>query len=167
MINSEDVVLCPVTPNDYELILAWRNNRKINFGFYSQATGHEISWEEHVAWLKSRNEDWLNFMIWFHGRRIGAVTIGNLDHWAPEIGYYIGEITLWGQGIGTEAVRNALYYLWSLCGKKWARTTIIDENAGSIRVCEKLGFKKIGPARPGESWYQTDLQLLFAPPKQE
>lgn len=161
------VSLVKAKESDYELMLAWRNNPLINKGFYSQRGAHFITWDEHTQWLGNLNKDWRIFMIYSKEHRIGVVSIANLDHWAPEIGYYIGEVTLWRMGLATSAVWEALRYLWDCHGKQWARTTILDDNTASIRVCEKLGFQKLGPARPGESWYQTDLQLLFSPPKRD
>lgn len=84
------------------------------------------------------------------------VTIGQMEHWSPEIGYYIGEVSLWGKGIGKEAVKLALDYLHQN-GKEYCHTTILDNNERSIRLVKSLGFEYLGPAREGESWYQKKL----------
>jgi len=143
-----------VTKNDWELMMAWRSDPEIYQGFYSQR--EPLTWEEHIAWIESRNSDWRTFIIEYEGRRIGVVTLQNLDSWIPEIGYYMGEKSLWGEGIGKEAVKLGLEYI-KLCGRDYARTTIKDDNERSIRLIKSLKFRLLGPAREGESWYQAKL----------
>ena len=89
-------------------------------------------------------------------REVGIVTIGQLDHWSPEIGYYIGEVSLWGKGFGKEAVSLALDWLKEH-GKEYCHTTIMDDNERSIQLIKSLRFEYLGKAREGESWYQRRL----------
>lgn len=144
--------------SDLPLIMAWRSNPLCYQGFYTQK--QPLSWEEHINWWKSRNKDWREFLIVLvegtHVRDIGIVTIGQLDHWSPEVGYVIGEVSLWGKGFGKEAVRLACDWL-RMMGKEYCHTTIKDKNLRSIRLIKNLGFKRLGKAREGESWYQKKL----------
>jgi len=151
-----DIYLREVTEQDYELMLAWRNDKEISLGFYSQAEGKTISWEEHLNWIESRNKDWRTFIIIYENRRIGVLTIGQLDHWCPEIGYYIGEKSLWGKGIVKAAIRLGLEHI-KKNGKEYAHTTVKDDNIRSNRVLKSLGFEQTGEAREGETWYQKKL----------
>jgi diamine N-acetyltransferase len=151
-----DISLRLATEQDYELMLAWRNDREISLGFYSQGGEKIISWEEHLNWIKSRNKDWRTFIIIYKNRRIGVFTIGQLDHWCPEIGYYIGEKSLWGKGIIKEAIKLGLEYIKNY-GKEYAHSSVKDNNPRSIRVLKSLGFEQTGSAREGETWYQKKL----------
>ena len=146
-----EVLLREATTNDLELIMAWRSNPLVYQGFYQQGT--PLTWEEHISWWHSRNRDWRTFIIEYESRKVGVVTIGNLDSWAPELGWYIGEVSLWGKGIGKEAVGLGLDYIKSQ-NKKYARATILDDNERSIKLAKSLGFEKLGKARQGESWWQ-------------
>ena len=137
-------------------MLEWRNVPEVMAGLYSQKDGKKITWKEHVKWFQSRNQDWRTFMIIYNDMPVGTLTIGNLDHWAAEIGWLIGEPLLWGRGIGKEAVRLGLKYI-KVYGRQYARTTILDNNERSITLATGLGFKRLGPAREGESWYQAKL----------
>lgn len=143
--------------SDRELVLAWRNNPLCMAGCYTQGFGnpHPITWEEHAAWWSSRR-NWKEFIIEYKGRKIGVLTIGQLDYWEPEIGIVIGETTLWGLGLGKMALERACDYLRE-CGRKYTRTTILDNNKRSIKLFEGVGYKKIAPARPGESLYRKVL----------
>jgi len=138
--------------------MAWRSNPLIFQGFYSQK--EPLTWEEHIEWWHSRNQDWRMFIICLKEetdiREIGLVSIGQLDHWSPEIGYFIGEISLWGKGYGGEAVKLACEWLKTK-GKQYTHTTILDNNERSIRLIKSLGFEYLGKARKEESWYQKKL----------
>lgn len=140
---------------DLPLIMAWRSNPLIFKGFYQQ--NKPLAWEEHLNWWNSRNEDWREFIIIYDDRAIGVVTIGQLDHWSPEIGYYIGEVSLWGKGIGKDAVRLGLEKLREY-GKEYCHTTVFKSNKRSVRLLKSLGFKYLGKARPDEIWMQKELQ---------
>ena len=143
---------------DLPLIMAWRNQEKVYQGFYTQK--EPLRWEEHKNWWASRNKDWREFIIVLientEMRDVGVVTIGQLDHWSPEIGYFIGEVSLWGSGLGKQAVFLGLEWLKQQ-GKEYARTTILDNNTRSIKLAKSLGFKRLGKARVGESWYQLKI----------
>ena len=134
--------------------MAWRSDPAIYQGFYQQTK--PLEWNEHINWIHSRNQDWRTFIIWLDNRRIGVVTIGQLDHFSPEIGYYIGEKTLWNQGIGCKAVELATEYLKGL-GKAYCHTTVLKHNKASLRLLEKLGFEIMGDAREGEVWLTKKL----------
>jgi len=148
------ILLRFATEADLPLMLAWRSQEKVYQGFYTQR--EPLKWEEHIHWFKGRNQDWVTFIIIYETRPVGVVVIGQLDHWSPEIGYYVGEVSLWGKGIGKEAVKSALSWIKS-GGKEYAHTTILDNNKRSISLIKSLGFKKFGKAREGESWYQRKL----------
>jgi len=150
---------------DLPLILAWRSNPLVYKRFYQQfQSGDAMAWEEHVAWNESRNSDWRNFIILYEGRPAGVVNIGQLDNWEPEIGVYIGELALWGKGIGKESVRLGVEWI-----RDYAKThkhvvaviaTILDNNERSIKLFISLGFKRIADARPKESLYRKWLDCF-------
>lgn len=146
--------LRPLTEADYPLTMAWRSNPLVYGGFYSQT--RPLLWEEHIAWIKARNQDWRNLIIVYEDRPVGVITICQLDHWEPEVGIYIGEVSLWGQGVGKEAVMQGLEYIKSQ-GKQSCHTTILKSNERALRLAKSLGFKKAGDAREGEVW----LRLLL------
>lgn len=139
---------------DIELVMAWRSNPLIYQGFYTQTA--PLTWEEHKDWWYSRNKDWREFIIWLDGRRIGVVSIGQLDHWSPELGYFIGEISLWGKGYGKQAVSLAMDYLRET-GKEYCHTTVLEDNTRSLRLLSSLGFTVLGKARERELWLTAKL----------
>ena len=165
-----NLILKEATYQDLPLMMAWRSNELVYRGFYKQQC--PLNWDEHLAWFESRNSDWRTFIVlfkdWANGwswapldRPIGVVTIGQLDHWNPEMGYYIGEISLWGKGVGTEAVRLGIEWVRGYASNythvTHIHTTIKDDNVGSIKIVKKLGFKKGMEARKGEHYWVRPL----------
>lgn len=137
---------------DLPLMMAWRN---LTYeGFYTQNA--PLTWEEHVNWFVNRPSSWRCFIILYEERPVGVVTIGQLEYWTPEIGYYIGEITLWGKGIGKESVKLAMEYLKSQ-GKEYCHTTVKEDNLRSLNLLKSLGFAIMGEARDGELWLHRKL----------
>ena len=152
------MILRLITEADLPLILAWRSNPLCYQGFVTQKS--PLVWEEHLSWWRGRNQDWRTFLVLVIEddveRPVGLVNIGQLDHWSPELGYTIGEVSLWGKGIGKEAVRLGMEWLKSH-GKQYCHTTIRDDNKRSIRLIKSLGFTKLGRAREGESWWHKKI----------
>ncbi|KKM13602.1 hypothetical protein LCGC14_1714650 [marine sediment metagenome] len=156
-----DIKLRLVRKEDYPLTMAWRSNPDLYQGFYRQDA--PLTWEDHIAWHNSRNKDWRNFLAIYDGRTVGVVTIGQLDHWEPEVGIYVGEATLWGKGIGTKMMQKGIEWIqeYSLSHNhiQSVHTTILDSNLASIKLFEKCGFKRVSVARESESWYVRPLRL--------
>ncbi len=148
-----------ITESDLPLLMAWRNSPLVWQGFYSQT--RPLNWEEHLQWFRGRPSSWRSFFVVYEDRPVGVVNIGQLDHWSPEIGYAIGEVSLWGHGIGTQAVQLGIDWV-----KEYSKThrhithihtTIKDDNQASIKLIKKLGFKKGMKAREGESYWTRPL----------
>ena len=152
---SQNIIsLREVTDNDMELVLAWRNSPPVYQGFYEQGYGSKgtISWTEHYLWWKSRF-NWKRFITQVNDgmitRDVGCVNFSGLDNWNPEVGIFIGEVSLWGRGVGKKALSLALDWLKEN-GYTAVHTTILKYNMRSIKLFESIGFKKIGEGREGE-----------------
>lgn len=152
------ILLRKATESDRTLVMAWRSNPLVYEGFFSQQ--EPLKWQEHINWWSSRNSDWCEFIIDLYEndevRPIGVVTIGQLDHWSPEIGYFIGNPSDWGKGYGERAVSLALEWLKEN-GKQYCHTTVLVRNRRSINLLNRLGFTVLGEAREGEIWMQKKL----------
>ncbi len=152
------IFLREITDEDLELTMAWRSNPLIYRWSFLQK--ESLSWEEHYEWNKSRNKDARQFLIILveecHMRRVGLVTISQFDSWCPAVGYLVGEVKLWGKGVGKEAVNQCLNWVKQQ-GKEYCSSTIKDDNERSIRLIKSLGFERAGHAREGESWYLKKL----------
>jgi len=149
-----EVLLRTATEYDLPLILSWRSNPDIYQGFYSQDS--PLVWESHVQWFRDRPSTWRSFIILYQDRPVGGLNISQLEHWSPEIGYYIGEVSLWGKGLGKQAVSLALQWLRER-NYRYCHTTVLKNNERSVRLLKSLGFTVLGDARVGEIWMQKEL----------
>lgn len=147
------ITLRKATEDDLPFMFEGRNRPEVYAGFYQQK--EPLNWGEHRNWWRSRNQDWRTFIIEYDALPVGVLTMGQLDHWCPEIGYYVFP-EWWGQGIGRKAVRTAMDHLKSM-GYEYCHTTVKKDNERSIMLLEALGFTLLGDARPGEVWYQKLL----------
>lgn len=151
--------------SDIPLVMAWRSSPLVFNGFYTQR--EPLKWKEHYNWWMGRNKDWYTLIAVLTedgiDRPIGVVTIGQCDHYSPEFGYYLGEISLahQPQHYGTTMVNKALDWLKEYQTThphiKGVHTTILDSNTASIKLIKKLGFIKGMPARKGEHYYYREI----------
>ncbi len=152
------IFLRKVTEADLPLIFAWEKNPVINQGFYTSRD--DMDWQRHLKYWRHDIVNWDAYLICLlennEVRPIGQLRIALLDYWSPEIGYQIGETTLWGKGYGKEAVRQSLEILKER-GYEYCHTTVLNDNERSMRLLESLGFTRLGDARKGESWWQKKL----------
>ena len=152
------IFLQEATETDLPLMMAWRSNPLIYEGFYTQTKS--LTWEEHIKWWESRY-NWKSFIVCLllnnRIRKIGVVTLGQLDHWNPEIGFYIGEVSLWGQGYGKEAVALGVEWLKEH-GYTATHTTVKKDNKGSLKLLQSLGFEITNEAREGEVWLHCKIK---------
>ena len=75
-------------------------------------------------------------------RHVGNVKLGPIskEHHRSSIGFLIGERTLWGQGIATEAVSVAAKYALSELGLFKLTAGVYESNKGSAKILRKSGF---------------------------
>ncbi len=153
------VLLRECTIDDLELLLAWRNQPLVWMGFYTQSkTNKPISWVEHCQWWY-KTQDWKRWIVQVDDGRIrdvGWVAIRDLYSWEPEMSLGVGEVLLWGTGVGRDALALALNWLREQ-GYKYSRTSILDNNERAKRLYLVAGYEKIAGARPGESLYRAEI----------
>jgi RimJ/RimL family protein N-acetyltransferase len=147
----------PVTRDDIELLIAWRANPDVYEGLYEQNNPYE--WERFYHWWTDleHSRDWI-IMVYQSGiwRDVGVIRVLELDTDVPEIGVYVGEVPLWGAGVGSDAVRFALEWLRD-AGYSTASACILETNDTSISLFERLGFTYFGQSRENELEYRISL----------
>jgi len=76
---------------------------------------------------------------------IGVVGFSYAMGQYPELGYWLGE-PHWGKGIMSEAVKGLLEAAFATSHYPVVRARALTDNAASIHVLEKAGFRKTGEA---------------------
>lgn len=152
------IYLRDATNADMALVLAWHSNPLVYEGFYS--TNAPIPWETHYRWFTETTKHWKKFIIALvendFARAIGIIRISPLESWSPEIGFTIGEVSLWGKGYGKKAIALSLEWMKEK-GYKHIHTVVLKSNVRAIALLEGLGFEYLGEAKEGEIWLQKKL----------
>jgi RimJ/RimL family protein N-acetyltransferase len=105
--------------------------------FTAKDPSDRSAFDAHMARIMSSSENTL-WAIIRDSRLVG--TIGSyLSEGATEVTYWIDR-TCWGQGIATRALGLLLHEI----SVRPIRARVASDNAGSLRVLEKVGFHPIG-----------------------
>lgn len=135
----------PMTVEDLELVLSWRNHPEVRRYMYTQ---HEITLEEHADWFSRASQDKQKHLLIFQSdeRPLGFVNIqhiasGGIADW----GFYVAPDAPRGSGraLGAAALRYAFEVesLHKICGQALAF------NERSIQFHMNLGFEREGILR--------------------
>ena len=128
---TPSVEIRPTLKADLPLLLAWRQNPVVMHYFLD---GGE-SWERHLAWWEAGQHR--SYIINYEGRPVGEVHARLGDE--TEVGIYIGELTLWGRGIGQRAM--VLFLETEEMVGRWVVASVHPHNRRSQHMWEALGFK--------------------------
>lgn len=66
----------------------------------------------------------------------------------------------WGKGIGTAAARLAIRYAFTTIGLTEVHAEVLERNPASIRLLEKIGFRRVGVKPPTAT--EPEELLLYA-----
>ena len=142
VIKGKQVYLRPITAEDTERAVRWRNQPVVvkNFIYLKPVTR-----EDHEDWLANkvfkglvhqfivcRNED---------DMPLGSVYLHNFaeEHRRAESGIYLGE-QMFGKGVGTEAVKLMVHYAFETLGLHKLTAQVLAHNMASRRLHEKAGY---------------------------
>jgi RimJ/RimL family protein N-acetyltransferase len=81
---------------------------------------------------------------------IGVVGFSFVEGAAPALGYWLGE-PHWGHGFMTEATKALIEAAHRAHGFEVIAARALADNAGSLNVLDKLGFKQIGKPKRDEN----------------
>lgn len=149
-ITGEKVFLLPITLDDTEFIVKWRNTDSVRQNFVFQK---EFTNEMHENWMntKVRNGEVVQYVIYEKETRIpiGSIYYRDIDKYArsAEYGIFIGEDFARGKGLGTEAA--LLFIRFGFRELKFHRIflKVFEDNVQAISSYKKAGFKLEGVAR--------------------
>lgn len=94
----------------------------------------------------SQRADKRPYAITLNERLIGVVGFSFHEGRPPELGYWLGE-PYWGQGYMTEAGRALIEVAHATHQYDLVAARALADNAGSLNVLEKLGFRRKGKAK--------------------
>lgn len=153
------VRLRELNETDLPLLLAWAYIKEIWTYLPTSRQNENLTWEQHFKWwLERKNRrDW---MIQVEDDTPGPRSVGvvHVDYHRrpPEVGLYIGEISLWGHGVGGSTLKKVIGRVIEE-NYRVISAVIHPKNRRSIRLFTSLGFEKAGPGREGQDEYILDL----------
>ena len=150
VLQGTKVILRPITMEDTERIVRWRNDPQVQKKFiYRQP----FTAEGHIQWMQTKVATGavVQYMIVEQqtGRPVGSVYYRDIDaiHNSAEFGIFIGELDARGVGLGTETARLFVRFGFETLGLHRIYLRVLAENIPARKSYEKGGFRTEGFAR--------------------
>lgn len=142
MAADATVHLRPMTIDDTDKIVAWRNQSFVRKNFIYQEL---FTREGHLSWIRKQVEPGhvVQFIICLSdGREIGSCYLRDIDAEAgtAEYGIFIGEEDALGHGYGTAAASATLEYAFTQMHLQRVFMRYLTNNIGSQISCGRAGF---------------------------
>ena len=141
------IYLRPMTREDTDLIVAWRNSDSVRKYFIYR---EPFTREGHENWIRTMVETGKAVQMIIcdlaTDRPLGSVYIRDIDrqHNKAEYGIFIGEVSARGRGVGTAAAGLMLRYSFEREGLHRVYLRVFADNLQAIRSYEKAGFVREG-----------------------
>lgn len=146
-IMGKTIYLRPMTWDDTDLIVAWRNEDFVRKNFIYQKP---FTREGHENWIRTQIETGhvVQFIICKKAddEPVGSVYFRDIDreHRKAEYGIFIGKADALGIGIGTEAAELAVSYAFEKLLLHRIMLRVLAGNPRAKRSYEKAGFVEEG-----------------------
>ena len=146
-IVNDNLKVRPITMDDTDLIVEWRNKPRVMRNFLIQKP---FTYEGHVQWMRERVEtgqvrQFIMEEITAEGSRpVGSVYIRDIDmeKLSAEYGVFIGEDDALGKGYGNAIVVWAVDYAREMGLKKFILRVLAD-NEPAVRSYTHAGFTPV------------------------
>ena len=142
---TNEVTIRPITYDDTEDIIRWRNSDFVRSRFIDQRL---FTKESHEYWLKNfvETKKVAQFIILLDGKGVGSVYLRDIDpdERSAEYGIFIGEESARGKGVGTKSARLILEYAFCELKLEKIFLRVYKDNAGAVKSYEKAGFVSNG-----------------------
>ena len=144
-IEGKQIYLRPITMEDTDRIVSWRNQDRVRHNFIYQKL---FTKESHENWMHTQVETGhvVQFIICEknNDRPVGSVYFRDIDHdnKKAEYGIFIGEADAAGRGIGSETARLAADYARDVLKLHKLMLRVFADNTAAVRSYEKAGFEK-------------------------
>ncbi len=145
--DSSDFSLRPVSDQDRDRLLTWRNSTRVRRHMFTTAV---IRADEHRRWFSRvmRESRDRHLVLQVDGSPIGFVSFSpvSTEDGATHWGIYIGEPDA-PPGSGTALGQLALDYAFGSLGATTVVSEVMSDNQPAIRLYERLGFRSCGERR--------------------
>jgi RimJ/RimL family protein N-acetyltransferase len=147
MAQRDVVSIRKLTPDDFALVASWLSDPQTNRLLTAEWRGRRV--DPTVLAVAVRNRKNLFYVVESAGRSCGLVAFSEYEtrDRAAMVWYVLGDRSLGGRGITTDAVRRLCSVGFSDLGLESIWAQVLSSNPASMRVLEKVGFKDAGRLR--------------------
>mgnify|MGYP001072050321 CR=1 FL=1 len=144
-LEGEEVYLRPITQEDTDDIIRWRNSDAVRKNFIYQKP---FTRQSHMHWMETMVDAGkaVQMIICLKegDRPVGSVYIRDIDycHHKGEYGIFIGEPDARGKGIGTKAAGLMLRYAFENLQLHRLFLRVFADNLQAMASYKKAGFEK-------------------------
>ncbi len=148
ILRGSIVTMRPFSHADAELFVGWLADPEVTrtiLRVFPPSLEAEHEWIERVA----RADTELMWGLEYEGRLVGTSGLHNID-WAnqhAQTGTVVGDRSLWGKGIGGEAMRLRTRYCFTQTTLRKLTSAYLDGNTASARAQARAGYREIGRRR--------------------
>ncbi len=145
---ESDVTIRPMALSDAKVLMEMNNDEKIS----KLVVGNpkKVSIDEQLRWMENacKEKNVVRLIIEYRKQAVGTVIINHIDAINNVANINIKILTqMQGKGIGTFALQLGCCYAFENLNLYLLTAHILEENIGSRRVFEKIGFCKEGVLR--------------------
>jgi RimJ/RimL family protein N-acetyltransferase len=168
--RGDQVQLIPPDPDvDAGLIARWMRNSEF-VRLMDTDPARLMSVKKHKQWLdkellEEQRDDELFFLIRTlqDEKKIGLIGLDGIRwvHGDAWVGIGLGELSHWGQGYGTDAMRVVQRYAFEVFNLHRLSLSVFEYNQRAIRSYEKAGFTVEGSARKFLNREGRRFDLIF------
>ena len=144
-IDLGPVYFRPITIEDTDKIVSWRNTERVRRNFIYQ---RPFTKEGHLQWMETKvaSGEVIQFILCEtkNDRPVGSVYFRDIDpvNKKAEYGIFIGEADAAGKGYGTLAAKGAVAYAKDVMKLHKLMLRVFEDNTGAVKSYEKAGFIK-------------------------
>lgn len=134
-----------MTADDLAQVLRWRNHPDVRAFMFTQ---HEISPQEHARWFAAADGDPSRHLLIYErdGEPLGFASLTRRSgSGVADWGFYLGPEA--PRGTGTALGATVLEHAFGVLGLDEVRGEALSFNTASMRMHEKLGFRRSGERR--------------------
>lgn len=151
IMNTHNFVIRETEFADYEYFAKWETDPKVikYLSFDEDRTYEQVVTE---ALYNKFSTDKLDYTVVMRetGIPVGRIYISRLDKHSDSLDitkFYIGDVSLWGQGSGREIMNELLKYCFTFLHMERVTLDYYTGNKRASTLYESLGFKYEGVAR--------------------
>ena len=145
-LESERLLLKPITEEDTEAVLSIRNSDYVRGNFFYRK---EITSAEHLNYVRNKCETGEVFYFTVTDKTTGAIIgVVYLQHFEPEekameSGLFFDKASPKGKGYATEAYRLLDKYAFEVLKLEKLVARVICYNGASVHLHEKMGYETV------------------------